>query len=211
MYESYWETYAVTVYATCGLLTIVQSFMAIKVCKKQLGCLQTLLISDIIANLLHILEVAYLKQYTKWLAFAMSLQLALMNTSSCVMASRYLMVYDGNAYVMKGKEIPPECKSRQVKIFFSLLAFNWLVPFTLGFILICNDINLFDIVTCRSQFNQLMAFEIGNCLVQLIDVVILIVFISLTKKQLKDYGFNAKIHNTSILYQSISVLVMLIV
>ena len=40
------------------------------------------------------------------------------------------------------------------------------------------------------------------------DVVTLIVLICLTRRQLKQHGFNNKMQNASILYQAISVLVL---
>ena len=53
-----------------------------------------------------------------------------------------------------------------------------------------------------------MIYELGIFTVQLGDVVMLIVLICLTRRQLQQHGFNNKIHNASILYQAISVLVL---
>ena len=171
-------------------------------------CLTIITMCFVLGNALLILEVSLLKDNTELLIGAMVLEQILKNTASCFQAGRYIGVYLGNAYVMDNKDIPTECNKKRARLQCSLLAINWLVPLTLGVLLYISHTNEYRIVTCRTQFNYLMAFELINGFLQLTDAVILVVFICKTKKQLKKYGFNTKLHDASIFYQAIIALVL---
>jgi hypothetical protein len=76
----------------------------------------------------------------------------------------------------------------------------------MGYFLFKNGMGPYVVASCFREFFFLMALIIGNCLLHIIMTIILIVFILLTVKQLKDYGFSTKLRNKSVLLQAITFL-----
>jgi uncharacterized membrane protein len=90
---------------------------------------------------------------------------------------------------MVGEKMPAELQDTANKAWAYYIVVNSILPITLGYLLFRNDVNMYEVVSCKKDFFLMVSFYLGNWLVHATMAVILIVFLCLIVKQLKDYGW----------------------
>ena len=80
-------------------------------------------------------------------------------------------------------------KSQAAKTALSYFVLNSILPITLGYLLFRNDVSMYEVASCKKDFFLMISFSLGNWLVHATMSVIVIVFLCLIVKQLKDYGW----------------------